>query len=30
LLLDLAAKLEFSVPVKGTRQRMLEFCAALD
>lgn len=30
LLLDSAAKLEFAVPVKGTRQRMLEFCAALD
>ncbi len=30
LLLDRAAKLGFVVPVKGTRQRMLEFCAALD
>lgn len=30
LLLDPAAKLEFAVPVKGARQRMLEFCAALD
>ena len=30
LLLDGAAKLPFAVPVKGTRQRMLEFCAALD
>jgi len=30
LLLDPAAKLRFTVPVKGTRQRMLEFCAALD
>jgi hypothetical protein len=30
LLLDRAAKLNFRVPVKGTRQRMLEFCAALD
>jgi len=30
LLLDPAAKLDFKVPVKGTRQRMLEFCAALD
>jgi hypothetical protein len=30
LLLDCAAKLNFAVPVKGTRQRMLEFCAALD
>lgn len=29
LLLDRAAKLPFSVTVKGTRQRMLEFCAAL-
>lgn len=29
LLLDRAAKLPFNVPVKGTRQRMLEFCAAL-
>ena len=30
LLLDAAAKLPFVAPVKGTRQRMLEFCAALD
>ncbi len=30
LLLDRAAKLPFAVGVKGTRQRMLEFCAALD
>jgi nondiscriminating glutamyl-tRNA synthetase len=30
LLLDSAAQLGFAVPVKGTRQRMLEFCAALD
>jgi hypothetical protein len=30
LMLDSAAKLEFTVRVKGTRQRMLEFCAALD
>ena len=30
LLLDAAAALEFAVPVKGARQRMLEFCAALD
>lgn len=30
LLLDRAAKLPFSVQVKGTRERMLEFCAALD
>jgi hypothetical protein len=30
LLLDAAAKLPLAVPVKGTRQRMLEFCAALD
>lgn len=29
LLLDSAAKLSFAVPVKGTRQRMLEFCAAM-
>jgi hypothetical protein len=29
LLLDSAAALPFSVAVKGTRQRMLEFCAAL-
>lgn len=29
LLLDRAAKLPFSVEVKGTCQRMLEFCAAL-
>jgi Anticodon binding domain len=30
LLLDCAAKLDFAVNVKSTRQRMLEFCAALD
>jgi hypothetical protein len=30
LLLDTAAKLPFAAPVKGTRQRILEFCAALD
>jgi len=30
LLLDSAAKLSFAAPVKGTRERMLEFCAALD
>jgi hypothetical protein len=30
LLLDVAAKLPFAAPVKGARQRMLEFCAALD
>ncbi len=30
LLLDSAAALPFDLPVKGTRQRMLEFCAALD
>jgi glutamyl/glutaminyl-tRNA synthetase len=30
LLLDSAAKLDFAAPVKGARQRMLEFCAALD
>ena len=30
LLLDPAASLAFAVPVKGTRQRMLEFCTALD
>jgi len=30
LLLDFAAKLPFAVQVKGTRERMLEFCAALD
>lgn len=30
LLLDAAAKLDFPVHVKGTRERMLEFCAALD
>jgi Anticodon binding domain len=30
LLLDGAAKLDFAVVVKSTRQRMLEFCAALD
>lgn len=30
LLIDGAAKLNFAVPVKGTRERILEFCAALD
>ena len=30
LLVDAAAKLNFIVPVKSTRERMLEFCAALD
>ncbi|MGC1687765.1 MAG: hypothetical protein WA734_19205 [Candidatus Acidiferrales bacterium] len=30
LLLDSAATLPFAVAVKGTRQRMLEFCAALE
>lgn len=30
LLLDSAAKISFATPVKGTRQRMIEFCAALD
>ncbi|HEX4076994.1 MAG TPA: hypothetical protein VHX49_16460 [Candidatus Acidoferrales bacterium] len=30
LLLDAAAALDFSTPVKGARQRMIEFCAALD
>jgi hypothetical protein len=30
LLLDGAAKLDFAVVVKSARQRMLEFCAALD
>jgi len=30
LLLDAAGTLDFAVPVKGARQRMLEFCAALD
>jgi hypothetical protein len=30
LLLDAAAGLDFVVPVKGARQRMLEFCAAFD
>jgi anticodon-binding protein len=29
LLLDRAAKLPFAVPVKRTRERMLEFCAAM-
>lgn len=29
LLLDRAAKLPFAAPVKGTRERMLEFCAAM-
>ena len=30
LLIDGAAGLEFAVVVKSTRQRMLEFCSALD
>ena len=30
LLLDEAAKLPFAARVKNTRERMLEFCAALD
>jgi hypothetical protein len=30
LLLDSASHLPFRVPVKGSRQRMLEFCAALE
>jgi|HubBroStandDraft_1064217.scaffolds.fasta_scaffold01956_12 hypothetical protein len=30
LLMDSASKLDFAVHVKSTRQRMLEFCAALD
>jgi len=30
LLLDRASKLSFVIPVKGARQRMIEFCAALD
>lgn len=30
LLLDAASRLSFASPVKGTRQRMIEFCAALD
>ena len=30
LLLDSAVKISFASPVKGTRQRILEFCAALD
>jgi hypothetical protein len=30
LLVDAAARLDFMVPVKSTRERMLEFCAALD
>jgi len=30
LLLDRGAGLAFRVPVKGTRQRMLEFCASLE
>ncbi len=30
LLLDPAARAGFAIPVKGARQRMLEFCAALD
>lgn len=30
LLLDSASKLNFCISVKGTKQRMLEFCTALD
>ena len=30
LLLDRAARLPFCTPVKGVRQRMLEFCAAVE
>jgi Anticodon binding domain len=30
LLIDSASKLNFAAPVKSTRQRILEFCAALD
>jgi hypothetical protein len=30
LLLDSAAHFDFATPVKGARQRMLEFCAAFD
>lgn len=30
LLLDPASRLPFAIPMKGTRQRLLEFCAALD
>lgn len=30
LLIDGAAKLKFAAPVRSTRQRILEFCAALD
>lgn len=30
LLLDAVARIDFPVPVKGARQRTLEFCAALD
>jgi hypothetical protein len=30
LLLDSAEKIAFATPVKGTRQRILEFCSALD
>ncbi len=30
LLLDAAAVLRFAAPVKGTRQRIVEFCAAVD
>ena len=30
LLLDAAARLDFASPVKSARQRMIEFCAALD
>ena len=30
LLIDSASKLNFAAPVKNCRQRMIEFCAALD
>jgi hypothetical protein len=30
LLIDFASKLNFAAPVKSCRQRMIEFCAALD
>jgi len=30
LIIDSAAKLKFAIPVKSARQRMLEFCSALD
>jgi Anticodon binding domain len=30
LLLDAAASVDFAAPVKGSRQRILEFCAAFD